>query len=53
MEYAHTRLPERTSSRTAVAEPDVTGLQRPDFSRADDTIHGGRLVLSELLDRGP
>lgn len=35
---------------------DATGLQRPAFCKADDTIHGnlafGRLVLSELLDRG-
>ncbi|WP_327406845.1 hypothetical protein OG194_46865 [Streptomyces sp. NBC_01288] len=35
---------------------DTTGLQRPAFSQADDTIHGnlafGRLVVSELLDRG-
>ncbi|MFJ9629581.1 hypothetical protein ACIRU8_17920 [Streptomyces sp. NPDC101175] len=35
---------------------DRTGLQRPAFCQPDDTIHGnlafGRLVLSELLDRG-
>ncbi|WP_026151510.1 hypothetical protein [Streptomyces prunicolor] len=35
---------------------DTTGLQRPAFCQADDTIHGnlafGRLVVSELLDRG-
>jgi len=35
---------------------DGTGLQRPAFCQADDTIHGnlafGRLVVSELLDRG-
>ena len=35
---------------------DATGLQRPAFCQADDTIHGnlafGRLVVSELLDRG-
>ncbi|MFI5878923.1 hypothetical protein [Streptomyces sp. NPDC051554] len=37
-------------------DPDATGLQRPAFSQADDTIHGnlafGRLVVGELLDRG-
>ncbi len=35
---------------------DGTGLQRAAFCQADDTIHGnlafGRLVVSELLDRG-
>jgi len=35
---------------------DGTGLQRPAFCQPDDTIHGnlafGRLVVSELLDRG-
>jgi len=35
---------------------DGTGLQRPAFCQADDPIHGnlafGRLVISELLDRG-
>ncbi|MFD9002987.1 hypothetical protein ACFV0T_18730 [Streptomyces sp. NPDC059582] len=35
---------------------DGTGLQRPAFCQTDDTIHGnlafGRLVVSELLDRG-
>jgi hypothetical protein len=35
---------------------DTSGLQRPAFCQADDTIHGnlafGRLVVSELLDRG-
>ncbi|WP_199827227.1 hypothetical protein [Streptomyces xylophagus] len=35
---------------------DGTGRQRPVFCRPDDTIHGslafGRLVVSELLDRG-
>ncbi|MFD4558404.1 hypothetical protein ACFWP5_29495 [Streptomyces sp. NPDC058469] len=35
---------------------DGTGLQRPAFCQADDSIHGnlafGRLVVSELLDRG-
>ncbi|MFJ4626728.1 hypothetical protein [Streptomyces sp. NPDC088847] len=40
--------------RSRVADAD--GLQRPAFCKADDTIHGnlafGRLVLSELLDRG-
>ncbi|WP_427924948.1 hypothetical protein [Streptomyces sp. cg40] len=35
---------------------DATGVQRPAFCQPDDTIHGslafGRLVVSELLDRG-
>ncbi|MGW1727592.1 hypothetical protein ACWCQK_32335 [Streptomyces sp. NPDC002306] len=35
---------------------DGTGRQRPAFCQVDDTIHGnlafGRLVVSELLDRG-
>jgi len=35
---------------------DESGRQRPAFSQPDDTIHGnlafGRLVVSELLDRG-
>lgn len=34
----------------------ASGVQRPAFCQADDTIHGnlafGRLVVSELLDRG-
>ncbi|MBK3573020.1 hypothetical protein JHN63_04110 [Streptomyces sp. MBT65] len=35
---------------------DASGLQRPAFCQVDDTIHDnrafGRLVVSELLDRG-
>ncbi|MFE2416440.1 hypothetical protein [Streptomyces hokutonensis] len=49
-----TRGAELVDLRTRVT--DRSGLQRPAFSQPDDTIHGnlayGRLVVSELLDRG-